>query len=59
MLLFMRRELASVEAGIEHMAALDHSHTREYKELVYRKKLVKRIIRKLEQAERRGHNVLQ
>ena len=59
MLLFMRRELASVEAGIEHMEALDHAYTKDYKELVYRKKLVKRIIRKLEKAERRGHNVLQ
>lgn len=59
MLLFMRRELASVEAALEHMELNDHSYTKDYKELVYRKKLVKRVIRKLEKAERRGHDVLQ
>ena len=56
MLLFMRRELAIVESAMEIAEIRDRTDTTEYKELKYRQKLVKRIIRKLEAAEK-NHDV--
>lgn len=56
MLLFMRRELAIVESAMEIAEINDKTETHEYKELKYRQKLVKRIIRRLESAEK-NHDV--
>ena len=54
MLLFMRRELAIVESAIENAMLCEITDTNEYRELKYRRRLVRRIIRKLEAAERKG-----
>ena len=54
MLLFMRRELAIVESKKESAELLGCTDTNEYRELKYRRRLVRRIIRKLEAAERKG-----
>ncbi len=54
MLLFMRRELAIVKSEMECARLSGGTDTNEYRELKYRKKLVERIIRKLESAERKG-----
>ena len=54
MLLFMRRELAIVESAIENAELFERTDTNEYRELKYRKRLVSRIIRKLELAKKKG-----
>ena len=54
MLLFMRRELAIVKSEMECAKLSGATDTNEYRELKYRRRLVSRIIRKLESAERKG-----
>lgn len=54
MLLFMKRELAIVRSAMECAEICEKTDTNEYRELKYRQKLVKRIIRKLEAAEKKG-----
>lgn len=54
MLLFMRRELAIVKSEMECARLSGRTDTNEYRELKYRRRLVHRIIRKLEAAEKKG-----
>ena len=54
MLLFMRRELAIVKSEMECARLSGRTDTNEYRELKYRRRLVSRIIRKLEAAEKKG-----
>ena len=54
MLLFMRRELSIVKSAIECAKINNRTGTNEYRELKYRERLVSRIIRKLEAAEKKG-----
>ena len=57
MLTFMRRELSIVKSAKECAEICDRTDTKEYRELLYRERLVTRIIRKLEVAERKGFDV--